>query len=69
MTTEAEKEYQRKLTAALRPLSKGETLDGKPLDLAGIAVDARAAAREFSQRIAVGQARAVARLHNRRFKG
>lgn len=58
-----------RLSKALAPLAKGETVDGKPLDLAKIAAETHARARDFARKIASGQARTAYTLRGLRFVG
>lgn len=54
---------------AIRALRRGETIDGKPLNFATIAMRAFQERREYYQSIRLAETAAIAALRGRKFHG
>lgn len=68
MTSQGSSREQR-LVTALEPLTKGCSVSGEPLNLALIAAETGAKAREYDSSIAKGQAKTARKSRVRRFQG
>lgn len=64
-----EEQRQKRLTKALLPIGRGETIDGEPLDFAMIATSTHAEASAYAHQMALGQAVTANCQINRRYKG
>ena len=67
MDSQDDQSFSDELVAALEPLSRGESVDGKPLDFGRIAAEGRAIVQKLAKEESDGQARTAQKLRTRRF--